>query len=101
MNKQAVNPLKEVNTYFTLEFYVEAREGRYYNPNKWIGLSHRDPKGYQTEYDNYVRSYVAQIKKNIHRLPNVWQEVINNNSHLNNIDLAYAILREIDIRERL
>lgn len=65
MNKQAVNPLKEVNTYFTLEFYV------------------------------------AQIKKNIHRLPNVWQEVINNNSHLNNIDLAYAILREIDIRERL
>ncbi|OEK60616.1 hypothetical protein [Staphylococcus equorum] len=69
MNKQAVNPLKEVNTYFTLEFYV--------------------------------RSYVAQIKKNIHRLPNVWQEVINNNSHLNNIDLAYAILREIDIRERL
>lgn len=101
MNKQAVNPLKEVNTYFTLEFYVEAREGRYYNSNKRIGLSPRDPKGYQMEYDDYVRSYVAQIKKNIHRLPNAWKEVVYNNSNLDNIDLAYAILKEIDIRDRL
>lgn len=96
MIKKEVTKLNELEVYLTLEFYVEAREGRYYDSNS--KTSHRDPKTKQMEYDNYVRSYISQIIKNAHRLPVKWQEVINNNS-ADYIELAYIILREIDIKE--
>lgn len=98
MIKNEVTPLNELNVYFTLEFYVEAREGRYYDSNS--REAHRNPKSKQMEYDNYVSSYISQIIKNAHRLPSEWQEVINNNN-VSHIELAYIILKEVDIKERL
>lgn len=95
INKE-VTKLNEVKVYLTLEFYVEAREGRYYDSNS--SKSHINPKFKKEEYDNYVRSYISQIIKNAHRLSDKWQEVINNNS-VDYIELAYIILREIDIKE--
>ncbi|MFG0934782.1 hypothetical protein ACF91D_29425 [Staphylococcus sp. 231237_7MaSpsaltlick] len=99
MIRNEVTQLNEPNVYFTLEFYVEAREGRYYDSNS--RKAHRNPKTRQMEYDNYVRSYISQIIKNAHRLPSEWQEVIKNNNNVSYIELAYIILEKVDIKERL
>ncbi|MGJ7589055.1 hypothetical protein [Staphylococcus shinii] len=98
MLKSETTQLNELNVYFTLKFYVEAREGRYYDLNS--KQAHRNPKTKQMEYDNCVRSYISEIVENAHRLPSEWLEVINNNN-VNYIELAYILLKEIDIKERL